>query len=63
MSGRRDAGLDYRTILDQLCCMYDDANKKTKAQARLQTLHQKNDNFPTFLAKLERLFFEADATA
>ncbi len=51
-----------QTILDRLA-LHSDSNKRIKAQADFQTLCQNDDNFAMFLAKFERLVFEADATA
>jgi hypothetical protein len=52
---------DPQSILTQLARIYEDPNRTTKAQAKLHSLRQGDDNFATYLAKFERLLYEGDA--
>jgi hypothetical protein len=50
---------DYTTILDQLARVYDNPNKVQEAEDRLLTLKQGTDTLPAYVAKFERVLYEA----
>jgi hypothetical protein len=49
----------YKTILEQLARVYDNPNKVQEAEDRLFTLKQGTDSVPTYIAKFERVLYEA----
>lgn len=56
----RDTGVhDYNTILDQLRRVYDNPNKVQEAEDRLLSIKQGEDSLPTYIAKFERILYEA----
>ena len=50
---------DYNTILDQLSQVYDNPNKIQEAEDKLLSIRQDNDLLPIYIAKFERLLYEA----
>lgn len=50
---------DFTTILDQLTRVYDNPNKVQEAEDKLLTLKQGTDSLPTYVAKFERVLYEA----
>lgn len=54
-----NADWDYQMILDQLTRVYDNPNKIQEAEDRLLSLKQGDDNLTTYVAKFERILYEA----
>ena len=54
-----NADWDYQVILDQLIRVYDNPNKIQEAEDRLLSLKQGDDNLTTYVAKFERILYEA----
>jgi hypothetical protein len=50
---------DFTTILDQLARVYNNPNKVQEAEDKLLTLKQGTDSLPTYVAKFERVLYEA----
>lgn len=50
---------DYNTILDQLARVFDNPNKVQEAEDRLLNLRQDTDSVAAFVAKFERVLYEA----
>jgi hypothetical protein len=50
---------DYTTILDQLTRVYDNPNKVQEAEDKLLSLKQGTDSIPAYVAKFERVLYEA----
>ena len=50
---------DYKTILAQLSRVYDNPNKVQEAEDKLFTLKQGTDTIPVYIAKFERVLYEA----
>ena len=50
---------DYNTILQQLARVFDNPNKVREAEDRLLQLRQGTDSIPVFIAKFERVLYEA----
>lgn len=50
---------DYTTILDQLSRVYDNPNKVQEAEDKLFTLKQGTDSISVYIAKFERILYEA----
>lgn len=50
---------NYTTILDQLSRVYDNPNKVQEAEDKLLSLKQGNDSLSTYMAKFERILYEA----
>jgi hypothetical protein len=50
---------DYTTILDQLARVYDNPNKVQEAEDKLFTLKQNTDSISGYIAKFERILYEA----
>jgi len=50
---------DYITILDQLTRVYDNPNKVQEAEDKLYQLRQATDSLPAYIAKFERVLYEA----
>jgi hypothetical protein len=50
---------DYHTILDQLTRVYDNPNKVQEAEDKLYALKQGTDSLPVYMAKFERVLYEA----
>ena len=50
---------DYTTILDQLTRVYDNPNKVQEAEDKLLSLKQGTDSVPAYVAKFERVLYEA----
>jgi len=50
---------DYLTILDQLSRVYDNPNKVQEAEDKLFTLKQSTDSISGYVAKFERILYEA----
>lgn len=56
----RDSGVhDFNTILDQLRRVYDNPNKTQEAEDRLLSIKQDTDSIPAYIAKFERVLYEA----
>ena len=56
----RDSGVhDFNTILDQLRRVYDNPNKIQEAEDRLLSIKQETDSIPAYIAKFERVLYEA----
>jgi hypothetical protein len=56
----RDSGIhDYNTILDQLRRVYDNPNKTQEAEDRLLSIKQDTDSLAAYIAKFERVLYEA----
>lgn len=51
---------NYQTILDQLARVYDNPNKVYEAEDKLMALRQGTDSIPVYIAKFERLLYEAN---
>jgi hypothetical protein len=54
-----NSAYDYTTILDQLVRVYDNPNKVLEAEDKLYALKQGTDSLPAFIAKFERVLYEA----
>ena len=54
-----NADWNYQVILDQLTRVYDNPNKIQEAEDRLLSLKQGDDNLTTYVAKFERILYEA----
>ena len=54
-----DESWDPQSILTQLSRVYDNPNKVQEAEDRLYTLKQGTDSAPTYIAKFERVLYEA----
>ena len=54
-----NADWNYQVILDQLARVYDNPNKIQEAEDRLLSLKQGDDNLTTYVAKFERILYEA----
>jgi hypothetical protein len=52
---------DYYTILDQIAQVYDNLNKVREAEDRLLSIKQGDDSLQSYIAKFERLLYEANA--
>jgi hypothetical protein len=52
---------DYHTILDQIARVYDNPNKVREAEDRLLSIKQGDDSLRSYIAKFERLLYEANA--
>lgn len=52
---------DPQHIIDQLARIYEDPNKIEKATSKLSHIKQGNDSFTIYLARFERLLYEARA--
>jgi hypothetical protein len=64
LSEAQRAGIwDYNSILKQLSRVYDNPNKVQEAEDRLLSLKQGTDSIPAFIAKFERVLFEARGQA
>ena len=50
---------NYQTILDQLSRVYDNPNKVQEAEDKLYDIKQGSDSIPTYIAKFERVLYEA----
>jgi hypothetical protein len=50
---------DFTTILNQLARVYDNPNKVQEAEDKLLALKQGTDSLPTYVAKFERVLYEA----
>jgi|HubBroStandDraft_4_1064222.scaffolds.fasta_scaffold144995_1 hypothetical protein len=50
---------DYTSILDQLTRVYDNPNKVQEAEDKLLSLKQGTDSVPAYVAKFERILYEA----
>jgi hypothetical protein len=50
---------DYKTILSQLARVYDNPNKVQEAEDKLFALKQGTDSIPVYIAKFERVLYEA----
>lgn len=50
---------DYNTILEQLARVYDNSNKIQEAKDKLLAIGQGTDSLPAYIAKFERLLYEA----
>jgi hypothetical protein len=50
---------NYITILDQLIRVYDNPNKVQEAEDKLLALKQGTDSIPAYVAKFERVLYEA----
>ena len=50
---------DYTTILDQLTRVYNNPNKVQEAEDKLLSLKQGTDSVPAYVAKFERVLYEA----
>ena len=50
---------DYTTILNQLTRVYDNPNKVQEAEDKLLSLKQGTDSVPAYVAKFERVLYEA----
>jgi Retrotransposon gag protein len=50
---------DYTTIFDQLIRVYDNPNKVQEAEDKLLALKQGTDSIPAYVAKFERVLYEA----
>ena len=50
---------DYMTILNQLTGVYDNPNKVQEAEDKLLTIKQGTDTVPVYIAKFERVLYEA----
>jgi hypothetical protein len=60
LSAAEDSSLyDYATILNQLVRVYDNLNKVLEAEDKLYALKQGTDSLPAFIAKFERVLYEA----
>jgi DNA-binding helix-hairpin-helix protein with protein kinase domain len=52
---------DYYTILDQIAWVYNNPNKVREAEDRLLLIKQGDDSLQSYIAKFERLLYEANA--
>ena len=52
---------DYQTIIDQLTRVYDNPNKVQDAEERMMAIRQGEDSLSQYLAKFERVRYEARA--
>jgi hypothetical protein len=50
---------DYNSILQQLIRVYDNPNKVQEAEDKLLSLKQGTDSIPAYIAKFERVLYEA----
>ena len=50
---------DHKTILQQLKRVYDNPNKVQEAEDKLYALKQGTDSVPAYIAKFERILYEA----
>jgi hypothetical protein len=54
-----ETSYDFNTILDQLTRVYDNLNKVQEAEDKLYALKQGTDSLPIYIAKYERVLYEA----
>ena len=59
LSQANETSHDYNTILDQLIRVYDNLNKVQEAEDKLYTLKQGTDSLYVYIAKFERILYEA----
>jgi hypothetical protein len=59
LSQANETSHDYNTILDQLIRVYGNPNKVQEAEDKLYALKQGTDSLYAYIAKFERILYEA----